>query len=95
METQELKCQVKLSGKPDRVVYVPIQPGQQHAAYKKEEEAILGTWAAIGIAAGSLVVVASIVYLACGKKPEQADANTMETKHDMENVPSGAENVIS
>lgn len=28
METQELKCQVPLPGKPDRVVYVPPQPGQ-------------------------------------------------------------------
>ena len=28
MATQELKCQVPLPGNPDRVVYVPPQPGQ-------------------------------------------------------------------
>jgi hypothetical protein len=60
METQELKCQVQLQGKPNRVVYVPPQPVQTRGVQDGKD---LSSGAIAGIVIGSVVVLGVIALL--------------------------------
>lgn len=86
METQKLKCQVDLPGNPDRVIYVPPQPGQDASGINENLlENALTAGEVAGVVVGSLVVVAFLACIinkyCCRGAPQNSG---QEVKHEMQ-----------
>lgn len=87
MFTQELKCRVELPGNPDRVIYVPLQPGQTNNIINAELEEALTDAAIAGIVIASLVVAGFLAWFihvtnCCMGKPEHQ--TQQEVTHEMQ-----------
>jgi len=80
METQKHKCQVPLPGSPDRVVYVPPQPGQKSSS----QAAGLSTGAIVGIVVGC-VAIAGIAFYFMARKGNNKDSQPIDTAVDVKN----------
>lgn len=81
METQKLKCQVALPGNPDRVVYVPPQPGKS-----KGNKLAAGVIA--GIVCGSLAVLVLLLWIIRRCK---TDIEELDLKSDFDDDSEGSD----